>query len=604
MSEKVDLQKTYTELDETIKKGDHSQCLNLSNKILSLYPEEKEALKSKYISLINLGKSDELISFIEEKNLDDLNILEYAYALYDTKQYQKSIEILNKDKSNSQIIKILFAQNYYKIGEYKKCYDIYKSLIEEKIKKEELENENDLFSNFLASYSLSKNNDEVFLKSLQKYISSWESYYNFAVIYLKSGSYENCFEILKRIKSEYPNLDDEFNQLKNIILNCYIVQNTLDGFEINKYTNINNEYENFFKKANNKNSELQQMIPIFYNNLLNFRKDKDSNTDTIKKLDSFIKNENNLLLLEKEILNKNKINFLIRGNRLQEAEEIINSILKNDDQLDPDYYIYKSYLYYKTEKEKEKAIEKIFSDNILMKHPEPQLMGIQLMLSSLNNKSIESFHNKLMNFIKEFKQFCFNSNFISFFIGFYTIKKQFEYLKEFIREFENIEELNEKIKNKQNLKNIIIKIANALYQSKDYEKSVKFYQYYLDKLDNNDKEIKSLLIQSLSHINLDKSELIRREIDEIEVDLSNEHISSLLENLFNRNKKNDKVNKVKKKRHRKKRLPKNFNPLNPGPMPDPERWVPRMQKKKYRNKNKLAHQGAVTDNNTTNQNFK
>ena len=602
MSEKVDLQKAYAELEETIKKGDHSQCLNISNKILSSYAEEKEALKSKYISLINLGKSDELISFIEEKKLEDLNLLEYAYALYDTKQYQKSIEILNKDKSNSETIKILFAQNYYKIGEYKKCYDIYKSLIEEKIKKEELENENDLFSNFLASYSLSKNNDEVFLKSLQKYISSWESYYNFAVIYLKSGNYENCFEILKRIKSEYPNLDDEFNQLKNMILNFYIIQNALDGFEINKYTNINNEYENFFKKANNKNSEIQQMIPIFYNNLLNFRKDKDSNTDTIKKLDLFIKNEkNNLLLLEKDILNKNKINFLIRGNRLQEAEEIINSILKNDD---PDYYIYKSYLYYKTEKEKEKAIEKIFSDNILNKHPEPQLMGIQLMLSSLNNKSIESFHNRLMQFIKEFKQFCFNSNFISFFIGFYSVKKQFDYLKEFIREFENIEEINEKIKNKQSFKNIIIKIANALYQSKDYEKSVKFYQYYLDKLDNNDKDIKSLLIQSLSHINLDKSELLRREIDEIEVDLSNEHISSLLENLFNRNKRNDKINKVKKKRHRKKRFPKNFDPLNPGPMPDPERWLPRMQKKKYRNKNKLAHQGAVTDNNTTNQNFK
>ena len=77
-----------------------------------------------------------------------------------------------------------------------------------------------------------------------------------------------------------------------------------------------------------------------------------------------------------------------------------------------------------------------------------------------------------------------------------------------------------------------------------------------------------------------------------------------MENLFNRNKRNDKINKVKKKRHRKKRFPKNFDPLNPGPMPDPERWLPRMQKKKYRNKNKLAHQGAVTDNNTTNQNFK
>ena len=606
MSEKVDLQKTYIELDETIKKGDHTQCLNLSNKILSAYPNEKEALKSKIISLIYLGKSDELISFIEEKKLEETNILEYAYALYDNKQYQKSIDILNKDKSNSPSIQILFAQNYYKMGDYKKCHDIYKKIIEDKIKNEELENENDLFSNYLASFALSKNNDEIFLKSLQKYISSWENYYNFAVIYLKNGNYESCFEILKRIQVEYPSLDDEFNQLKNLILNFYIIQNTLDGFEINKYTNINNEYETFFKNSNNpKKSEYQKMIPIFYNNLLNFRKDKDSNTDTIKKLDGFIKSEkDNLLPSEKETLNKNKINFLIRGNRLQEAEEIINSLLKNNDTNDPDYYIYKSYLYYKTEKEKEKAIEKITSDKDLIKHPEPQLMAIQLMLSSLNNKTIENFHNKIMSFLKEFKQFCFNSHFISFFIGLYTSKRQFDHLKEFLKEFENIEEINEKISNKQNFKNIIIKIAIAAYQSRDYEKSVKFYQYYLDKFDKNDKDIKSLLIQSLSHINLDKAELIRREIDEIEVDLSNEHINSLLENLFNRNKKNDKVNKTKKKRHKKKRLPKNFNPLNPGPMPDPERWVPRMQKKKYRNKNRMAHQGAVTDNNTTNQNFK
>ena len=30
-------------------------------------------------------------------------------------------------------------------------------------------------------------------------------------------------------------------------------------------------------------------------------------------------------------------------------------------------------------------------------------------------------------------------------------------------------------------------------------------------------------------------------------------------------------------------------------MPDPERWLPKMQKKKYRAKNKLAHQGAVEE---------
>jgi signal recognition particle subunit SRP72 len=51
-----------------------------------------------------------------------------------------------------------------------------------------------------------------------------------------------------------------------------------------------------------------------------------------------------------------------------------------------------------------------------------------------------------------------------------------------------------------------------------------------------------------------------------------------------------KVKKPKKK-NRKKRLPKNFDPANPGPLPDPERWLPRWQrssKKKYAKKNKEA----------------
>ena len=30
-------------------------------------------------------------------------------------------------------------------------------------------------------------------------------------------------------------------------------------------------------------------------------------------------------------------------------------------------------------------------------------------------------------------------------------------------------------------------------------------------------------------------------------------------------------------------------------MPDPERWLPKMQKKKYKAKNKLAHQGAIEE---------
>lgn len=47
--------------------------------------------------------------------------------------------------------------------------------------------------------------------------------------------------------------------------------------------------------------------------------------------------------------------------------------------------------------------------------------------------------------------------------------------------------------------------------------------------------------------------------------------------------------KNKKKRKRKPRLPKGFDPQNPGPLPDPERWLPKWQRsdaKKARKKRK------------------
>lgn len=58
--------------------------------------------------------------------------------------------------------------------------------------------------------------------------------------------------------------------------------------------------------------------------------------------------------------------------------------------------------------------------------------------------------------------------------------------------------------------------------------------------------------------------------------------------------------KSKKKRKRKPRYPKGFDPANPGPPPDPERWLPRRERSSYRPKRKdkraaqvRGSQGAV-----------
>lgn len=49
----------------------------------------------------------------------------------------------------------------------------------------------------------------------------------------------------------------------------------------------------------------------------------------------------------------------------------------------------------------------------------------------------------------------------------------------------------------------------------------------------------------------------------------------------------------KKTRKRKVRLPKGFDPANPGPSPDPERWLPKWQRSDFkRKKNRRAPPGS------------
>ena len=592
MTDKLDITKAYNELNEAIEKGDHSLCLSICNKILAQYPTEKEAISSKIISLINLGKSEEAISFIKEKKFENENILEYAYALYDTKKFKESIDLINSGQK-SEIMNVLLAQNYYKLSEYEKSYEIYKKLIEEKIKKEELENESDLFTNYLACFALNTNNkDDEFLSGLKKYLSTWESYYNFCIIYLKNKDLENSFQLMKKVKEEYPKLEDEFNELKNLIMNLYNIQNLFDGFDLNKYSIINKKFETFFKnfEKNQKNKDYIKMMPYFYVNFLNFKKDKDTNNEVIRKLEGFLKNKDiNLSKEEEKVIIKNKINFLIRANKLKDAEDLLKEI-KDDEE----YNIYHGLILYKNEKDKDKALQKVKAE-LKSNDPKDDLFIIQLMLTSLTTKSIDDFQKTVMEFIKKNKKYCLSEYFISFFIGLYNSKKNQACLSEFIEEFSDIEDLTKSIKDKTALKNIILLIAETFYKSNNYEKSAKFYQYYLDHVNANDKDIKFCLIQSLVHFDINKADSIRRQIDETEVDLSNENINNLLNELFSRFKRGEKQEKAKKKRKKKIRYPKNFDPKHPGPMPDPERWLPKMQKKKYKAKNKLAHQGAIEE---------
>lgn len=52
------------------------------------------------------------------------------------------------------------------------------------------------------------------------------------------------------------------------------------------------------------------------------------------------------------------------------------------------------------------------------------------------------------------------------------------------------------------------------------------------------------------------------------------------------------ADRQKKKRKRKPKLPKGFDPENPGPAPDPERWLPKWQRSDFKKKRNRRREQA------------
>jgi signal recognition particle subunit SRP72 len=598
--EKIDIPATYSDLFDAIKNEEHENVLSFSEKILKTDPKDKEAFQCKIISLINLSKNDDIISLIEKNSLQKEFLLEYAYALHEKKKYNESIEILKQHSSSRKEIinniNELLAQNYYKIGNFKDSYRIYKEIVQGNMNN--LEEEKDLVSNFLASYILSDAKDDSILNSITKYLDSWESFFNYCVICIKEGKLNESMETLFRMRRDYPQLDDEYNECKSLELNLNFIAVSFEGFDYSKFTNILDNYEKFFSK-----NKFNELFPYFYNNLIYVKKDKESLNEILRKFDNLLKMDT-LTNEEKKVLTINKIILLIRANRLTEALELFKSI--NPSFEDPIYLIINCYIYYKQEKI-EKLEELLRNDKQLKDKPVVHLIIIQLMLSTINSKNIENFHQKVLSFVKQFYDFTLNFHFLNFFIGFYESRHLKDYLSQFVFNYTDINKIANRMKGKDKyLKNSLALLGHAFYNAGMYEDSVRCYSYIIDNVDKYDKDVKLNLINSLSHVDIIKCDEIRRQLDETMIDLSMDHISNLMNEVIFKFKKNqnEKINKKNKKK-KKIRYPKNFDPKKPGPLPDPERWLPKLQRKKYRNiaKNKMSYQGAVTDNTTTTSQF-
>ena len=589
MVEKLDIPSTYSEINEAIQRENHEKVLQLSDKLLKQTNNtETEAFSCKVTSLINLGRYDDVLHCLESEKRVKEYLLEYSYALLEKKRYEESMKTL-KDNSNSysgdlENLRLLQAQNYYKMEEFGKSYELLRDLYLEKLKTNS-DGADDLLTNLLATYYLSNSTEEI--SYLTKQLNTWEAFYNYCIICIRRNNFEQSLETLSQMKSFTS--DEEFSDIKIKSLEFTIIHHIFDGFDFNRCTILNETYE-----TNLKGNTNPSLMPYFYNNFLHSKKDKDNYHEISKKLDFFLKSDG-LFKQEKYVIHLNRIILLLKFGKWNEANESFKQLEPNYE--DIRYIMIYCFLMLKTEKQ-EKVEE--LANTKFSSVPEVHLMLLQIMLTSLTSKNIDAFHLRVISFVKNFLSYATNFHFINFFINFYQSRHLKIYLKEFMSFFNDPTTFTSK--------HMLSLVGKTLYQVGLYLDASKYFGFILSDVDKFCKESKLYLINTLSHVNISKSDQIRAEIDDLTIDLSSNNIHNLLDEVFVKFRKQVVKEKklLSKKRKKKIIYPKNFDPKNPGPMPDPERWIPKVQRKKYKNtsKNKKAYQGGTADNTTTSNAFK
>lgn len=578
MVEQFDAAEAFLEIKKEIEHENYHAVVSLTDKILKHNSTDNEAQQVKLIALINDGKFADCINFIAENKLEQKNLLEFAYCLYETKQYKESIAAL-KDRTED-VHKLLVAQNLYKLENFRESYEIYKTIFDER-ERNKKPLEEDLVTNLIAAYSFIDHDEEI--TSVTQHLNSWEAFYNYSIYCLKRRNYKSCLETMREMDDLNEDGDD-FNETKSLSLSLTLIQEIVSFFDFSKTTNIQEKYEKVFAKNRHP-----QLMPYFFNNYIALKKDKSTTGETIKKLEKHCQSEN-LLNKEKEELALNKVILILRANKMQEAEKEFEKLTPNLG--DVTYLLVKLFLLVKSNKleDFEKIVE---ADENLRKSPECHLATLQVSLNNLNNKSIDKFHVSLISFIDKFYSISCNYDFISFFIGVYKLRHKYDKIKELVAKYPDPTVF-------AGNKKCLTMLGDYLYASDLYKEALAFYREILSK-DPICFETKLRLINCLAFIDTDEADKLRHEIDTLNIDISEENIDELLSDVVAKFRKGQEKVKEKKKKKKKIRHPKNFDAKNPGPMPDPERWLPKLQRKKYRGLAKKLAQGAASVETTTKQ---
>ena len=120
----------YAELNKLGQNGEYERALKAANKILAIAQDEEAAFQCKVICCIQLSKFNDAFQFIYRNPKLAANLqFEKAYCLYRMNQVPEALKVVEVVQNPSLKLKELKAQILYRLEKYEECFSVYRDII-------------------------------------------------------------------------------------------------------------------------------------------------------------------------------------------------------------------------------------------------------------------------------------------------------------------------------------------------------------------------------------------------------------------------------------------------------------------------------------------
>lgn len=574
----------YSELLRAGDSGEFDKALKIVNKILHVDKDDKKAQHCKAVCLIHTSEFADALKILE-KHVSDSHF-EKAYCFYRLNRINEAYDTLKSMTSHGMKEKELFAQVLYRLEKYDECFEVYKELI--KNSEDDFEEERETNLSAVVSNLYAEKGKE-FKKAPQLREHTYELCYNSACILINKRDYDGAIEKLKQAEDLCKKtLEENESTDEEIDAELGVIRVQL-GYVYQLLRKNDRAMKIYNQVLKNKPSDVA-VAAVASNNVVTLNKDqnifdskKKIKTATAETLDSKLNSK------QRQIIAINNCLLLLHTNQLDQCKRSIQILTKRFPLCAAESALLSAALYCK-EKKVQKAV------NVLKEfgasHPEQsQVLSFTLAQLLLTQGHI----SQACDTLKSLGDVSYTPGVISALV---TLYQSLEDKDSALSTLQTAIKWYRKNLPKSSALNIFIHESAKMELKNGHSQEAAKLLEELRKENPGDLKTLAQLISAYSQFNPQKAKDVSKQLPPVSEVTSKIDVDNLESTSWTMGAKyikkgvksdtpstkpdsGDGLIQRKKKRHKKGKLPKNYDASVD---PDPERWLPRRERSTYKKK--------------------